>query len=77
MKVLFDHNLPRRLRKHLPGHEIHTAKEMNWEQLRNGALMTAAIAAGFRVFVTIDKHLEHQQNLAALPLPVVVPAAVR
>ena len=45
---------------------------MNWEQLRNGALMTVAIAAGFDVFVTIDKQIEHQQNLNALPLPVVV-----
>lgn len=72
MKILFDHNLPRRLRTHLPGYEIRTAKEMNWEQLRNGALITVAIAAGFDAFVTIDKHLEHQQNLAALPLPVVV-----
>ena len=72
MKILFDHNLPRRLRKHLPGFEIRTAKEMKWEQLRNRALMTVAIAAGFDVFVTIDKQLEHQQNLANLPLPVVV-----
>ena len=72
MKILFDHNLPRGLRKHLPGHEIRTAKEMNWEQLRNGALMTVAFAAGFEVFMTIDKQLEHQQNLSALPLPVVV-----
>ena len=72
MKILFDHNLPRSLREHLQGYEIHTAKEMNWEQLRNGALMMIALAAGFDAFVTIDKQLEHQQNLGALPLPVVV-----
>ena len=72
MKILFDHNLPRRLREHLPGYEIRTVKEMNWEQLRNGALMMVAITAGFDVFVTMDKQLERQQNLAALPLPVVV-----
>ena len=73
MKILFDHNLPRRLREHLPGHEIRTTREMKWEQLRNGALMSLAAAAGFEVFVTIDKQIEHQQNLAtpalnALPL---------
>ena len=45
---------------------------MSWEQLRNGALMTAAVGAGFNVLVTIDKQLEYQQNLSALPLPVVV-----
>ena len=42
MKILFDHNLPRRLREHLPGHEIRTTREMKWEQLRNGALMSLA-----------------------------------
>ena len=72
MKILFDHNLPRRLREHLPGHEIRTTREMKWEQLRNGALMSVAAEAGFEVFVTIDKQIEHQQNLAALVLTVVV-----
>ncbi len=72
MKILFDHNLPRRLREHLPGHEIRTTREMKWEQLRNGALMAVAAEADFEVFVTIDKQIEHQQNLAALALAVVV-----
>jgi hypothetical protein len=72
VKILFDHNLPRRLREHLPGHEIRTTREMKWEQLRNGVLMSIAAAAGFNVFVTIDKQIEHQQNLAALTLAVVV-----
>jgi len=72
VKILFDHNLPRRLREHLPGHEIRTTREMKWEQLRNGALMSVAAEAGFKVFVTIDKQIEHQQNLAALVLTVVV-----
>ena len=45
---------------------------MQWEQLRNGALLLAAREAGFDAFLTIDKQLEHQQNLAALALPVVV-----
>ena len=72
MKILFDHNLSRRFREHLPGHEIRTTREMKWEQLRNGALMSIAAGAGFEVFVTIDKQIEHQQNLAALVLTVVV-----
>ena len=45
---------------------------MKWEQLRNGALMSVAGEAGFEVFVTIDKQIKHQQNLAALALAVVV-----
>ncbi len=34
--------------------------------------MSIAAGAGFEVFVTIDKQSEHQQNLAALVLTVVV-----
>jgi len=45
---------------------------MKWEQLRNGELMSVATATGFEVFVTIDKQIEHQQNLATLALTVVV-----
>jgi len=45
---------------------------MKWEQLRNGALISSAVEAGFEVFVTIDKQIEHQQNLAELALPIVV-----
>jgi hypothetical protein len=45
---------------------------MKWEQLRNGALMSMAASSGFEVFVTIDKQIEHQQNLTALALAVVV-----
>lgn len=45
---------------------------MSWEQLRNGALLAIAGTAGFEAFMTIDKQLEHQQDLAALPLPVII-----
>ena len=34
--------------------------------------MSAAAATGFEVFVTVDKQIEHQQNLATLALTVVV-----
>ena len=45
---------------------------MKWEQLRNGALKSIAAGASFEVFITIDKQIEYQQNLAALALTVVV-----
>lgn len=72
MKVLLDHNVNRRFRRHLVGHDVRTAREMRWEALANGALLRSAAAAAFDVFLSIDKNLEHQQNLKSLPLPVVV-----
>jgi hypothetical protein len=72
LKVLFDHNVDRRLRNHLPGHEVRTAREMGWEQLENGVLLKVAADNGFEALISIDKKLEHERNLQTLPLPVVI-----
>lgn len=45
---------------------------MGWQSLGNGALLAAAAAAGFEAFITVDKSLRHQQNIATLPLTVIV-----
>jgi len=45
---------------------------MGWESLGNGLLLRAAGAAGFEVFISVDKNIENEQNLKLLPLPVVV-----
>jgi hypothetical protein len=44
---------------------------MAWTTLDNGDLLDAA-AAQFDVFITVDQNIRHQQNLATLPLSVVV-----
>lgn len=54
------------------GHAVETAYERGWSNLQNGALIAAAEAAGFEVFVTTDKNLKYQQNLAARALSIVV-----
>jgi hypothetical protein len=72
VKVLLDHCLPRRLKRSFPLHQVSSAAEMGWQTLRNGRLLAAAAAAQFEVLLTIDKNLKHQQNLATLPMTVVV-----
>ena len=69
MRVLLDHNLPKRLCAMLIGHEARTARQMTWDKLGNGVLLRAASEAGFDVFLSMDKKLEHEQNLSALPTP--------
>ena len=59
MKVLFDQNIPRKLRSFLPQHEIFTAGEMCWGELSNGMLLTAAENAGFEVLVTSDQNIAY------------------
>jgi hypothetical protein len=72
LKILLDHNVDRRFRRHLPGHEVKTAREMRWERLANGAPLQAAAAAAFEALLSVDKNLRHEQNLKTLPIPIVV-----
>lgn len=71
MRVLLDHCVPRRLRRLLVGHEVRTAFEQGWSALGNGTLLARA-AEQFDVFVTVDHNVQYQQNLKALPLPVIM-----
>jgi len=71
VKILLDHCLPRRLARAFPGHTIRTTADQAWERLRNGKLLAAA-AVEFDVFLTIDKNLKHEQDMAALPIAVIV-----
>ena len=71
MRILLDESLPRRLSRALGEHTVSTVVEVGWSGVKNGKLL--ALAAGqFDVFVTADRNLQYQQNLAVLPLAVVV-----
>jgi len=59
-----------RLAKLLPGHDVRTVRQMNWLGLSNGRLLDAA--ADFDLFITVDKNLVKQQQLAGRRLAVVV-----
>ena len=72
MKILFDQGTPVPLRRHLPRHDVATAAEMDWSQLTNGELLTAATKAGFEVLVTTDQNLRYQQDLKERTIAVVV-----
>lgn len=65
MRILFDENVDRRLRRELPGFEVKTVPEMGWAGTVNGELLTLADAS-FDVLITADRNLRHQQNLAQL-----------
>ena len=72
MRVLFDQGTPAPLRHLLLDHEVETAYERGWSSLQNGDLIAAAEAAEFSVFVTTDRNLKYQQNLADRRLAIVV-----
>ena len=72
MRVLFDQGTPVPLRHFLTQHEVTTAYERGWAQLKNGKLLDAAEADGFATLVTTDTNLKYQQNLSSRRLAIVV-----
>jgi hypothetical protein len=71
MRVPLDECVPRGLRQDLSGHEVKTVAEMGWAGVKNGALLERA-EKQFDVFLTVDRGIEHQQNLAGYAIAVVV-----
>jgi hypothetical protein len=72
VRILFDHNVPKKLRSLLTDHFISTSREMGWDTLTNGDLMTVAEDSGFEGMVTGDKNISYQQNLDGRKLALVV-----
>jgi hypothetical protein len=72
MRVLFDQATPVPIRSFLVGHTVSTAAQLHWNRLRNGELLTVAENAGFEVFLTTDKNLRYQQNMAGRTIAIVV-----
>lgn len=72
MKLLLDECVPRKLRNHLPGVECHTVPEAGLAGRKNGELLSLAEAAGFHVFLTVDRGIEYEQNLRHRTIGVLV-----
>jgi predicted nuclease of predicted toxin-antitoxin system len=72
VRVLFDQGTPVPLRRLLTQHEVITAHERGWSQLKNGELLDFAENEGFAVLVTTDANLKYQQNLKSRKLAIAV-----
>jgi len=74
MRLLLDECVPRRLRKDFIGHEVTTIEQAGFKGLKNGKLLKQASKL-FDILITVDKHIEYQQNKAELPMSVLILAA--
>jgi predicted nuclease of predicted toxin-antitoxin system len=72
MKILLDECVTKRLKPLLSRHQVATVTEKGWSGLKNGQLMAAASGERFDILLTIDKNLQHQQNIGKYPLIVVI-----
>lgn len=71
MKIFLDECIDWRLARDIEGHDVKTARQMGWTSIKNGELLALA-SAQFDAFVTADRNLSFQQNLASFPLAVIV-----
>jgi predicted nuclease of predicted toxin-antitoxin system len=71
MRILLDESLPRDLKGLLANHEAQTVALAGWSGIKNGKLLSLA-ATAYDVFLTADRNIEFQQNLAKLPVSIMV-----
>jgi len=71
MRVLLDECVDWRLLRDLTGHDVKTARQMGWSEIKNGKLLRLT-ADQFDVFVTVDRNLSFQNKVIDLSLAVIV-----
>ena len=71
MRGLLDENLPRALAAELAGHEVSTVQAAGWSGTTNGELLRRA-KGSFDALLSMDRGLQHQQDLRALRLRIVI-----
>ena len=71
MMVFLDECIDWRLSRDITGHDVKTARQMCWTTIKNGELLTL-VAGAFDVFVTVDRNLAFQQNIATIQVAVIV-----
>lgn len=71
MRILLDECIPRKFKNNFPGHDCSTVPENGYAGKKNGELLRLAEAAGFEVFVTLDRGLEYQQNLQGRKIAII------
>ncbi len=77
IKLLLDECVPQGIRASLTEFDTYTVTFMGWSGLKNGKLLETAILYDFEVFLTIDKNLQHQQNMHKHNITIVVFDVVR
>jgi hypothetical protein len=71
VRVLLDENLPHDLIVELGDHQVVTVQGLGWAGVKNGELLRRA-AGSVDALLTMDRKLEFEQDLAAVPFGVVV-----
>ena len=68
--VLFDENMPRKLRREIANAIVRTVQEEGWGGFKNGQLLRRA-SGRFDVLLTADQRLRYQQHIEQFEIGVV------
>jgi Domain of unknown function (DUF5615) len=71
VRILLDECLPRPLARRFPGHNVQTVQDMGWAGKSNGTLLSLVVPH-IDVFITVDRNLAFNDNIAELKVGVVV-----
>lgn len=71
MRILLDESVPGRMGALLSPHLVTTVQRRGWASVKNGKLLALA-ANEFDVLLTADKGMAYQQNLATLPIAILI-----
>ena len=72
MRVLLDECVPKAIVRSLTGHAARTVPQEGWSGKKNGELLSLMAGAGFEVILTVDRGVQHQQNLRSAGVALVV-----
>ncbi|HSV11094.1 MAG TPA: DUF5615 family PIN-like protein [Hanamia sp.] len=73
MKILLDESVPRKLKYDFDvKHQVFTVRDKGWLGQKNGILLKLMVDDNFEIFVTVDRNLSYQQNIAKLPVIIFV-----
>ena len=61
-RVILDEGVPQPLSRSLEKHDVATVSSEGWASIKNGKLLALIEEAGFNVFITGDKNMQHQQE---------------
>ena len=71
MRIIIDECVPSIVKHGLPSLNIVSVQDMGWAGIKNGELLRL-VAAEFDIFITSDKNLRHQQNLAEIDVAIIL-----
>ena len=71
MKIIIDECVPSIVKRGLPARGIVSVQDMGWAGAKNGKLLKLVVSE-FDVFITSDKNLRFQQNLAEIDISILL-----